>query len=139
MPTLSVTDVWRTLPGLTDAQRQRQTVIEGLHRRSCETAVRLGIPLATGTDTGVRGVLPNMVPREIRLLHEHGLGAMDAIKSATSTAARLLGVDDETGSIRVGHIADLLLVDGDPLADLGRLAAPVLVVARGAVSATAAA
>jgi len=133
VPTLSVTDVWRTLPGLTDAQRQRQTVIEGLHRRSCETAVRLGIPLATGTDTGVRGVLPDMVGREIRLLHEHGLGAMDAIKSATSTAARLLGVDDEFGSIRVGHVADLLLVDGDPLVELDRLATPSLVVQAGQV------
>jgi imidazolonepropionase-like amidohydrolase len=133
VPTLSVTDIWRTLPGLSDAQRQRQTIIEGLHRRSCETAVRLRIPMATGTDTGVRGVLPGMVAREIRLLHEHGLGAMDAIHAGTSNAARLLGVDDETGSITLGRRADLLLVDGDPLSDLDRLASPAMVVQAGAV------
>ena len=133
VPTLSVTDVWRTLPGLSAARRERQTVIEALHRRSCETAVRLGIQLATGTDTGVTGVLPDMIAREVRLLHDHGLSAMDAIKSATSTAARLLGVADETGSITVGRTADLLLVDGDPLLDLRRLTAPRMVVQAGHV------
>ncbi len=133
VPTLSVTDVWRTLPGLTDAQRQRQRVLEGLHRRSCEAAIRLGIPMATGTDTGVRGVLPGMVAREIRLLYEHGLGAMDAILAGTSAAARSLGVQDETGSVTVGLEADLLLVDGDPLTDLDRLSRPVLVMRGGDV------
>ena len=139
VPTLTVTDVWRTLPGLTDAQRQRQTVIEGLHRRSCETAVRLGIPVATGTDTGVRGVLPGMVAREIRLLHEHGLGAMDAIKAATSAAARLLGIEDDTGSVTTGRRADLLLVDGDPLTGLDRLASPAMVIQGGVLRTPAAA
>ena len=139
VPTLTVTDVWRTLPGLTDAQRQRQTVIEGLHRRSCETAVRLGIPVATGTDTGVRGVLPGMVAREIRLLHEHGLGAMDAIKAATSAAARLLGIEDDTGSVTTGRRADLLLVDGDPLTALDRLTSPAMVVQGGVLRTPAAA
>ena len=84
VPTLTVTDVWKDLPGLTDAQRERQREIERLHRRSCESAIRLGIDVATGTDTGVRGVMPEMVWREIVLLHDHGLSAMGAIKAATS-------------------------------------------------------
>ncbi len=135
VPTLSVTDVWRTLPGLSDARRHRQGVIETLHRRSCETAIRLGIPLATGTDTGVRGVLPGMVAREIRLMYEHGLSAMGAIQAGTSGAARLLGLEEETGSVVVGHRADLLLVQGDPLADLDRLSRPVMVLQGGVVRA----
>jgi imidazolonepropionase-like amidohydrolase len=132
VPTLSVTDVWRTLPGLSDERRARQTALERLHRRSCETAVRLGIPVATGTDTGVTGVRPDMVAREIRLLHEHGLGAMDAIIAGTAGGARLLGLDADTGSIGVGKLADLVLVDGDPLADLRRLERPVMVLRAGA-------
>jgi imidazolonepropionase-like amidohydrolase len=130
VPTLVVTDVWRTLP-VSPAQRERQTQLERLHRASCETAVRLGIPMATGTDTGVTGVLPGMVAREIALLHDHGLSALDAIRAGTSAAARLLGTDADVGTIEAGKLADLVLVDGDPVADLGRLEHPLMVMQGG--------
>ena len=127
VPTLVVTDVNRTLRGLTPVQRERQDLIEVRHRASTEAAIRLGVPLATGTDTGEVGVTADMVWREISLLHEHGASPMAAIQAATSSAARLLGVDDEVGTIEVGKVADLLLVDGDPVADLGALARPAAV------------
>jgi imidazolonepropionase-like amidohydrolase len=133
VPTLVVTDVWRDLAGLSLAARARQDEIERLHRRSCETAIRLGVDVATGTDTGVRGVMPDMIWREIALLHDHGASAMQAIRAATSTAARLVGVADEVGTIEVGKLADLVMVDGDPLQDLRRLAAPRLVMHAGAL------
>jgi imidazolonepropionase-like amidohydrolase len=131
VPTLTVTDVWRDLPGLTPAARARQDEIERLHRRSCETAIRLGVEVATGTDTGVRGVMPEMVWREVVLLHDHGASPMQAIHAATSTAARLLGIDEEVGAVAAGKLADLILVDGDPLLDLRRLAKPRLVMRGG--------
>lgn len=133
VPTLTVTDVWRDLPGLTAGQRERQSEIERLHRQSCETAIRLGVNIATGTDTGVRGVMPEMVWREIVLLHDHGASAMAAIRAGTAAAARLLGVEAEVGTIEVGKRADLLLVDGDPLRDLRRLEAPRLVIQAGRI------
>jgi imidazolonepropionase-like amidohydrolase len=133
VPTLAVTDVWRTIEGISTESRARQDLIEPLHRRSCETAIRLGIPIGTGTDTGVRGVMPDMVAREVRLIHEHGASAMTAIRSATSTAARLLGHEDEIGTVAVGKRADLLLVEGDPLADLRCLERVRAVVKAGAV------
>ena len=131
VPTLIVTDVNRTLPGLTPVQRERQDLIEVTHRLSTETAIRLGVPLATGTDTGEVGVTADMVWREIALLHDHGASPMTAIKAATSSGARLLGIDDEVGTVEVGKVADLVLVDGDPLVDLGVLARPVGVWQRG--------
>ena len=131
VPTLVVTDVNRTLPGLTPVQRERQDLIERRHRASTETAIRLGIPLATGTDTGEVGVTADMVWREIALLVDHGASPMAAIQAATSSAARLLGVDGELGSIVVGLAADLLLVEGDPLADVRRLAEPAAVIQAG--------
>jgi imidazolonepropionase-like amidohydrolase len=131
VPTLVVTDVNRTLEGLTPLQRERQDHIERTHRRSTETAVRLGVPLATGTDTGEVGVTADMVWREIALLHEHGASPMAAIQAATSSAARLLGLGDEVGTVEPGRRADLVLVDGDPLADLGRLVDPALVMQAG--------
>jgi imidazolonepropionase-like amidohydrolase len=121
VPTLSVTDVWRTIEGLTPESRARQDLIERLHRRSCESAIRMGIPIATGTDCGVRGVTGDMVAREVRLIHEHGASAMTAIRGATSIAARTLGLESEIGTVEAGKRADLLLVDGDPLADLRAL------------------
>jgi imidazolonepropionase-like amidohydrolase len=131
VPTLVVTDVNRTLPGLTRVQRERQDLIERRHRASTEAAIALGIPLATGTDTGEVGVTADMVWREIALLHDHGASAMAAIKAATSAAAALLGVAGEVGTIEPGRQADLILVDGDPLADLGRLAEPIIVMQAG--------
>lgn len=131
VPTLVVTDVNRTLAGLTPVQRERQDLIERTHRASTEAAIRLGVPLATGTDTGEVGVTADMVWREIRLLHEHGASPIAAIQAATSSAARLLGVAPETGSVEVGKLADLVLIDGDPLSDLRRLAAPVAVIQAG--------
>jgi imidazolonepropionase-like amidohydrolase len=131
VPTLVVTDVNRTLSGLTPAQRERQDLIEVRHRASTEAAVRLGVPLATGTDTGEVGVTADMVWREIALIRDHGTTVMTAIQAATSSAARLLGVDAEVGTVEPGKWADLVLVDGDPLTDLGVLARPVEVWQRG--------
>ena len=133
VPTLVVTDVNRTLPGLTPRERERQDRIERTHRASTEAAIARGVPLATGTDTGEGGVTADLVWREIALLHDHGASAMAAIKAATSSGARLLGVDSEVGTVEVGKRADLVLVDGDPLADLRRLADPRAVVQGGIV------
>ena len=133
VPTLVVTDVNWTLPGLTPRERERQDRIERTHRASTEAAIARGVPMATGTDTGEVGVTPPQVWREIALLHDHGASAMAAIKAATASGARLLGIDDEVGTVQVGKRADLVLVDGDPLTDLRRLADPVAVVQGGNV------
>jgi imidazolonepropionase-like amidohydrolase len=134
VPTLVVTDVWHDIAGLNAAARARQDEIERLHRQSCETAIRLGIPIATGTDCGVRGVMPEMVAREVRLIQEHGATTMAAIFSATSTAARLLGLDGEIGTVEAGKRADLLLVEGDPLKDVRCLERPRVVVKGGEIA-----
>ena len=48
---------------------------------------------------------------------EHGLSPLGALRAATLEAARLLGLEDEIGTIEVGKVADLVVVDGDPLAE----------------------
>jgi imidazolonepropionase-like amidohydrolase len=58
---------------------------------------------------------------------------MDAVKAATSNAAALLGMDDSVGTIEPGKLADLVLVSGDPMLDLGTLAHPELVMQGGRV------
>jgi len=133
VPTLTVTDVWSSLPGRTPDQEARQATLTRLHRRSAESAIAMGIPIATGTDCGVRGVLPEHIAREIRNVHEHGASPMAAIKAGTANGARLLGLEDEIGSVSAGKLADLVLVDGDPLTDLRRLESPRMVIQRGRI------
>jgi len=133
VPTLIVTDVNRTLPGLSRRERERQDLIEKLHRASCEAAIRMGLPIVAGTDTGEVGVTADLVWREIALIRDHGATAMTSIRAGTSTAARLLGIDDEVGTVAIGKQADLILVEGDPLDDLGRLEDPELVMQVGRI------
>lgn len=134
VPTLTVTDVWSTLPGLTPAQVERQAALSRIHRRSAEAAIAMGIPIATGTDCGVRGVLPEHLAREIRNAWDHGLSPIDAIRAGTINGARALGLAAEIGTVEAGKRADLVLVDGDPLADLQRLEAPLVVIKAGTVA-----
>lgn len=133
-PTLTVTDVWSNIPGVGQDIVANQKRLSVQHRRSCETAIELGIPLAAGTDCGVRGVTSDMLWREIWNLHDHGLSAMDAIKAGTIGGARLMGLDGATGSITPGKRADVLMVWGDPLADLKRLSSLSLVMKAGSIA-----
>jgi imidazolonepropionase-like amidohydrolase len=59
--------------------------------------------------------------RELERMVHHGLPAMDALRAATATGAAALGLGDELGTVERGKLADLLVVDGDPLSDPGVL------------------
>lgn len=84
-------------------------------------ARRAGVRLATGTDA-VAIVPLDAVRREVSLLVQAAaLTPVEALRAATSAAAELLGIAAETGAIAPGRRADLLLVDGDPLADVTAL------------------
>ena len=59
---------------------------------------------------------------------------MDAIKATTSLAARCLGIDQRTGALKAGLEADLIVVDRDPLVDVGALRDVVLIVNNGRIA-----
>jgi imidazolonepropionase-like amidohydrolase len=69
----------------------------------------------------------------VELLCRSGIPAMAAIQAATSRAAEVMGRQDEIGSVRPGLQADLIAVDGDPLADITALRDLRLVMQAGAV------
>lgn len=133
VPTLVVTDVNRDRTDISADQRERQQLLSVRHRRSCETAISVGVALATGTDAGEYGVSGDMLWREVVLLHDHGCSPMDSIKAATSAAAALLDLADSVGTVQVGKLADLVLVKGNPLTDLSLLAHPDLVMKAGVI------
>lgn len=68
---------------------------------------------------------------EIEQLAEAGLGPLKALESATRVAAEALGVGDELGTIEVGKIADLVLLGGNPLEDIGNLRKTEMVIVNG--------
>ena len=94
-------------------------------------AIGAGARVLAGTDAGTPFNPPGLLVREMRLLAGLGLGNAGAIAAATSLTAETLRIEDR-GVVAVGAHADLLLVDGDPLADLGALEHPRMVVQDGA-------
>ena len=99
-------------------------------RDSVVKAHKAGVKLAFGTDAGVFAHGTNA--REFVTLVGLGIPAMDTIVAATRNAAELLGLR-ELGQIKVGYIADLVVVDGDPLVDIHTLERPALVVQGGTI------
>jgi imidazolonepropionase-like amidohydrolase len=79
-------------------------------------AVDAGVPIVFGTDSGVSAHGDNA--REFALMVEGGMPPMQAIQSATSVAARFLGIEDTHGSLEAGKQADIVAVPGNPLEDI---------------------
>ncbi|MGI5472907.1 amidohydrolase family protein [Streptomyces sp. CA-132043] len=98
-------------------------------KRAVLAAHEMGVPLAAGTDSSGGEVTP--IGREVELMREAGLSALDAIRTATTSAARLLGLQATAGRLAPGFAGDAVLLDGDPLADVTVLKHPARVVHEG--------
>lgn len=90
--------------------------VEEAHR-TLAAAVEAGVPIAMGWDAEPE----RLAASELGLMVEAGMKPADALVSATATAAYALGLDDLIGTIEPGRLADLLVVDGDPIEDVGVL------------------
>ncbi|HZB41194.1 MAG TPA: amidohydrolase family protein [Ilumatobacter sp.] len=87
------------------------------HRDSIARAIAAGVKVAMGTDSGVVPHGENL--RELEQMTLCGMSPTDALVASTRTAAELLGVLDDRGTIEPGKRADLVVLDGDPLAMSG--------------------
>jgi imidazolonepropionase-like amidohydrolase len=107
---------------------KRQEFFAGLGHR--------GVRLVSGSDAGISSGKPHgILPGAVADLAGGGLPARDALATATSAAARACGVGDRKGQLKRGFDADLLVVAGDPLADLRRLAQVSAVIVQGTAAA----
>jgi imidazolonepropionase-like amidohydrolase len=95
-------------------------------------ALHAGVTIACGSDVGVFTHGDNA--REIELMVAYGMKPADAVRAATSTAAKVLGHEKDLGTIAEGAYADMIAVSGDPLADVARLRKPAIVIKAGVVA-----
>jgi imidazolonepropionase-like amidohydrolase len=92
-----------------------KAVMDG-HADGFRRAVQAGVKIAMGSDSF--GWLQGDNLLELELMVRSGFSPMQAIVAGTRCAAECLGVEDRLGILEVGKTADILVVDGDPLADI---------------------
>jgi imidazolonepropionase-like amidohydrolase len=96
-------------------------------------AHQMGVKLATGADTDYGASSVNRIYAEVALFVEAGLTPLEALRTATTSAAALLRMEDRVGQLKEGYEADLILVEGNPLADIRALSDVLVVVSNGRV------
>jgi imidazolonepropionase-like amidohydrolase len=98
--------------GLSARVVEKAHMVVDAHRASMRLAVAAGVRIAFGTDTGVTKHGRNL--EELALMVECGMTPAAALHAATLSAATLLGLSADLGSVEPGKLADLTIVDGDP-------------------------
>jgi imidazolonepropionase-like amidohydrolase len=93
----------------------------GHHRESFAAAVRSGMKIACGTDAGTPFNPHADIPLELELMVSFGLSPEQALLTATRNAAENLDLLHSVGTIETGKLADLLVVRGDPLANISAI------------------
>jgi imidazolonepropionase-like amidohydrolase len=109
-----------------------QTLITAEH--NLKAMDEAGIQIAVGTDSGNLGLLHGAsLHEEMRLMAEAGIPAMNIIVAATRNGARFINKESEFGTIGPGKLADLLILDGDPVTDIRNLSRIAKVVKSGRI------
>jgi len=111
----------RAKSGIPDFIIQKTEKVRQIHLDSARRAFQTGVTIAMGTDAGTPFNMHGENLKELELLEELGFTAMEAIVASTRTAAEVLGLGAELGTIEGGKLADLLVVEGDPLKDIALL------------------
>src|SRR5262249_2636050 len=130
VPTLAVYYYDPDPPDTESGKRDRKRV--AVHGVSFQKALRAGVKIAFGTDVG-GFVWADPIAQEFAREVEFGMTPMQAIQSATSKAAELLGKRGELGVVAPGALADLVALSGNPLDDVHALEKVQFVMKEGAI------
>jgi imidazolonepropionase-like amidohydrolase len=92
------------------------------HGESFKLALKAGVKIAAGTDSGFDwNPMGENLHFEFEIMNRLGMAPMDVIVSATSGAAECLRMTKDIGTVEVGKLADLVVLDGDPLANISNI------------------
>jgi imidazolonepropionase-like amidohydrolase len=118
VPTLMVYELWRD--GIVFGQvtpevkaKLDRTIVR--HTETFKRALKSRVKIVFGTDTFS---LPGTNAKELEVMVSHGMNPVDALRSATSVSAELLGIQGITGTLEPGKLADVVAVSGDPTTDI---------------------
>lgn len=119
-----------TDPRLVERGREMLPVL----RAAVAAAHERGVPIVAGTDTSYTAATLSSIGGEVAYIQQAGVPHLDAIRAATTHAARLFGLDGKAGRLARGYYADAVVVDGDPLSDISALQNVRMVIAGGVVA-----
>jgi len=132
VPTLYGFNLTPDSPPEEQALKPRLEMLLKNGRRAVATALRLGVPVVAGADTGYEDKEPTVI-EEIIQLAAAGLSNLEAIRAATSLSAKCLKISSAKGALKPGLDADLVAYKDNPLDDLTVLRQPILVINGGKV------
>jgi len=98
---------------------ERQKVSDRIRRENLKILIDNKLPVATGTDAGNIGTMhASSYYDEVRLMKSAGISNLDILRASTINGAKVLNKENSLGSIEVGKIADFIILESDPLADI---------------------
>ncbi len=124
VPTLSAlatTGACRRGCGIPDDALEKAKAMTKRHQSSFRQAHQRGLLIAMGTDAGTPFNYHGDNAQELERMVAYGMSPMEAILTSTSAAARLIGIDDQVGTIEPGKQADIVLIEGNPLKKINLL------------------
>jgi imidazolonepropionase-like amidohydrolase len=105
--------------GVMEDNLRKDREVAQIQRDNFRAAHRAGVRMVFGSDAGV---MPHATAAgQFRVMVDYGMSPIEAIRAATVNAAQALGRERDVGAIAVGRFADIIAVDGDPLADIREL------------------
>lgn len=105
--------------GVMEDNLRKDREVAQIQRDNFRKAHKAGVKMVFGNDAGV---MPHATAGgQFKVMVEYGMTPIEAIRAATMNAAEALGKTQDVGAIAVGRYADIIAVDGDPLADVREL------------------
>jgi len=107
-----------TASGIPAYAVQKSHLVMERHKESVSQAHEVGVKIAMGTDCGTPLNVAGKNALELELLTQNGLSPAEALMATTRVAAEAIGIADRAGTLEPGKWADIILVHGNPLADI---------------------
>lgn len=133
-PALPMARFDRETLGITEAVQYNSNIVYNNMISGSKTALENGITVGLGTDTGCPYTTHYNMWRELHYFESYvGVSPAFALYTATLNNAKILGIDNITGSIEKGKCADIMVTDADPFDDFRAMEQPYMVIARGRI------